>query len=213
MDPSCRSVSHLEGRFSVLSMCQTHRRFARLSAEGRYGSAVRFPGRRAQPDLSREDAQTLGIGELGPGDDRLLSWSPLALGGLAAATEAGLHVITPLGKAAARPWTEVSRASWDAESSALAVWWIGGSQPMPLEIIDQSRLPDVIYDRVRRSILISTEVVLDDGRSVWVALRRSGGETFLVQAVAPAGVRLDDPDVAPLVAAAKSDLRSQAGLE
>jgi hypothetical protein len=46
-----------------------------------------------------------------------------------------------------------------------------------------------------------------------VALRRGVGDEFVVQAVAPPGVRLDDPEVAPLVAAAKHDLRAQAGLE
>jgi len=184
-----------------------------VSPSGRYGGQVRILGLRGQAPLSGEDAAALGIGELGEGDKRVRAWSPLALGGLAAATDAGLHVITPLGRAASRPWTDVSRASWEAESSSLGIWWVESRHPLPLEIVDQSRLPDVIYDRIRHSILISTEVVLDGGKSVWVALRRTAGDGFLVQAVAPDGVRLDDPAVAPLVAAVKADLRAQAGLE
>jgi hypothetical protein len=174
---------------------------------------VKIPGLRRGRPLPQDDAEAVGLGELGDRDRRVLAWSPLAMGGVAVATEAGLHARTPAGRVVTRPWTDVTRASWEAESSALAVWWVDARQPLPLEIVDQSRLPDVIYDRVRRSVLVSTEVVLDGGSSVWVALRRGVGDEFVVQAVAPAGVRLDDPAVAPLVAAAKHDLRAQAGLE
>jgi hypothetical protein len=173
---------------------------------------VRLPGRRGHPSLSADDASALSIGTLGDGDTQVLAWSTLALGGLAAATRAGLHVVTPLGKQFARPWTQISRASWDPESSALAVWWVDARQPLALEIVDQSRLPDLIYTEVRTSVVLSTEVLLDDGRSVWVALRRAVGERFLTQAVAPPGVRLDDPAVSPLVRAAKERLKAEAGL-
>lgn len=174
---------------------------------------MKIPGVRRAAALPSDDAEAVGLGELGQGDRRVLAWSPLAMGGVAVATEAGLHARTPAGKVVIRPWTDVNRASWEAESSALAVWWVDSRQPLPLEIVDQSRLPDVIYDRVQRSVLLSTEVVLDDGRSVQVALRRGTGDAFVVQAVAPPGVQLDDPAVAALVAAAKRDLRAQAGLD
>lgn len=174
---------------------------------------VRFTRPFARPELAGDDALALGIGELGDGDDRILAWSPLALGGLAAATDAGLHAVTPTGRAFTRPWTDISKAAWESESSALAVWWVDSRQPLALEVVDQSRLPDVIYDRVRSSVLVSTEVVLDGGGSVWVALRRGAGDRFLTQAVASPGVRLDDPDIAPQVAAAKARLRSDAGLD
>lgn len=167
---------------------------------------------RSRPALPDDVAAELGLGELGEDDDRVLAWSPLAIAGYAAATGAGLHVLTPQGRRIVRPWTEVNRASWEAESSALAVWWVDSRRPTALEIVDQSALPDLIYAKVRSSMLLSTEVILDDGRSVWVALRRATGDRFVTQAIAPVGVRLDDPHVAPLVAAAKANLRAEAGL-
>jgi hypothetical protein len=167
----------------------------------------------SRPELAEADAELLGIGELGGGDDRVLAWSPLALGGVAAATQAGLHAVTPTGKVFARPWTDISKAAWDSESSALAVWWVDSRQPLALEVVDQARLPDMIYDRVRSSVLVSAEVALDGGRSVWVALRRGADDRFLTQAVASPGVRLDDPAVASQVAAVKARLRADAGLD
>jgi hypothetical protein len=62
-------------------------------------------------------------------------------------------------------------------------------------------------------VLVSAEVALDGGRSVWVALRRGADDRFLTQAVASPGVRLDDPAVASQVAAVKARLRADAGLD
>ncbi len=168
---------------------------------------MRFVRRRGHPALPDDAARDLGI----EGGERVLAWSPLVGGGVAAATRARLYVRTPQGHVVARPWTEVDHAVWEAESSALAVWWVGSRQATPLEIEDQSRLPDVVHERVRSSVLLSAEVPLPGGRSVWVALRKAADGTITRQVAPRPGVRLDDEDVEAAVRRALDDLSEQAG--
>ena len=164
----------------------------------------RLPGRR--PPLPADAAEELGVA-----DERVLAWSPLPGEGLAAATAQGLRVRTPTGKLIRRPWVDVSHVAWDEDSRTLAVWWVGSRLPLPVELPEQSFLPEVVHERVRSSVLLARDVPVPGRDPVWVALRQDAAGVLTTQAVAPAGVRLDEPEVAAAVAAAQAALRSEVG--
>ena len=164
----------------------------------------RLAGRRAV--LPAEAARALGVQ-----DERVLAWSSLPGDGVAAATVQGLRVLTPMGKLIRRPWVDVSHVAWDEDSRTLAVWWVGSRQPLPVELPEHTFLPEVVHERVRSSVLLSRDVPVAGRTAVWVALRQDSDGTFTTQAVAPPGVRLDEPEVATAVAAAQAALRSEAG--
>ena len=175
----------------------------------RYPRAVApFRRPRRRPPLP-DDAR--GLLQLEP-SARVLAWSPLVGGGWAAATPAGLHALLPTGALISRPWTDVDHAAWHADSGMLAVWWVRSRVATPLEVGEGSFLPEVVHERVRSSVVLLREVSLPGGRVVRVALRKGADGALSTQAVPPPGVRLDDPQVAPLVARAEAQLRDEAGL-
>jgi hypothetical protein len=165
----------------------------------------RRPARR--PALPDDVRALLGLDP----SDRVLAWSPLAGGGHAAATAAGLHALLPTGALVRRPWTDVHHAAWEQDSGMLAVWWVSARQPTPLEVGQGSFLPEVVHERVRASVVLTRDVAVPGGRTVWVALRKAVDGALTTQAVPARGVRLTDPEVAALVAAAEAALRSEAG--
>lgn len=171
---------------------------------GMVGIMRRLARHRLPPDAQR--ALGLGVGE------RVLAWSPLAGGGVAAATVSGLHVLTPQGQVLNREWAQIRQASWDAGSGTLAVGWVASRGLTPLEITAPGRLPEVVHERVRSSLLLSRQVDAPGGHSVWVALRRTGSGAVVTQVVAQPGVRLGDPQVADLVRRAADGLRDEAGI-
>jgi hypothetical protein len=142
---------------------------------------------------------------------RVLAWSALVGGGWAVATTAGLRALLPSGVLVDRPWTDVDHAAWDVDARMLAVWWVGSRQPTPLEVGDDSYLPEVAHERVRASLVLTREVGVPGGRTVRVALRKGADGALSTQVVPPRGVRLTDPEVAPLVARAEAELRAEAG--
>jgi len=157
--------------------------------------------------LPAEAAAALGL----DARTRVLAWSPLAGGGVAAATLDGLHVLTPQGRALHREWALVRQVSWEAASGTLAVAWISPRQLTPLELIAAGQFPEVVHERVRASLLLSQEVSVPGGRSVWVALRRSADGGVMTQVVPEPGVRLDDREVAEPVRRAQEALRDEVG--
>lgn len=157
--------------------------------------------------LPGEAAEALGL----DAGVRVLAWSPLAGGGVAAATVDGLHVFTPQGRAVHREWALVRQASWEAASGTLAVSWISPRQLTPLELTTPGRFPEVVHERVRSSLLLSQEVGVAGGRTVWVALRRSADGGVVTQVVPEPGVRLDDEEVAAQVRRAQEALRDEVG--
>ncbi len=164
-------------------------------------------GRHRREPVPEEAARALGL----QAHDKVLAWSRLAGNGYAVATREGLRIMTPRGAIIRRPWTDVHRAAWEAESGALAISWVGTRQSTPLEIEDPSRLPDVVHQRVTDSVVLATEVVVPGGRRVWIALRRSYDGTLSTQAVPSPGVNLDDPSVASVIRRALHALRDEAG--
>jgi hypothetical protein len=167
---------------------------------------VRFPGRRRRPGLPEDAARELGVT-----GEHVLAWAELAGGGVAAATPEGLRVRTPQGRIVRRPWVEVDHAAWDEDSGTLAVWWVGSRMPTPLEIGQETFLPEVVHERVRSSIVLVRELPLPGGRAIYVSLRKAADGSLSTHAVAPRGIRLDDPPVAALVANAERELREEAG--
>ena len=168
------------------------------------------------PGLSRIAARRPALpaaaaAALGVTDERVLAGSCLPGEGLAVATVQGLRVLTPMGKLIRRPWVDVSHVAWDEDSRTLAVWWVGSRQPLPVELPGQTFLPEVVHERVRSSVLLSRDVPVAGRSPVWVALRQDADGSFSTQAVAPPGVRLDEPAVAAAVAAAQATLRAEAG--
>jgi hypothetical protein len=149
--------------------------------------------------------------ELGPGE-RVLAWSSLVGGGAAAATIAGLRILTPRGKLISRTWVGVDHAVWDQDSAMLVVWWVDSRQTTPLEILDDvGRLPEVIRERVQASVVLTSSVVLPGGRMARVALRRDARGNLSAQSLLPPGVRADAPDVAPRLKRAIAALWAEAG--
>jgi len=145
------------------------------------------------------------------GSVRVLAWSSLVGGGWAVATAAGLRALLPTGALVDRPWTHVHHAAWDADSRMLAVWWVGSRATTPLEVEEGSFLPEVVHERVRASVVLARDVAVPGGRTVWVALRKADDGSLSTQAVPGRGVRMADPEVASLVAAARAQLRDEAG--
>jgi hypothetical protein len=163
---------------------------------------------RRRPELPDAAAQVLGI-EHG---ERVLAWSELVGNGYAAATGAGLRILTPFGALIRRPWVEVDHLAWDADSRTLAVWWVGVRQATGLELPEDSYLPEVAHERWRTSVVATREVALPGRRTAMVALRKAADGALSVQANLPAGVRADDAEVAAIVATAQAELGDEAGL-
>jgi hypothetical protein len=170
------------------------------------GRKLRIRAARAVP---AEVSAALGLTRA----DRVLAWSPLVGGGAAVATVDGLRVLTPRGTPVAGAWVEIDHAAWDADSRTVAVWWTDRRVATPLEVEDDSRLPEVIRERVQSSVLLTATVEVPGGKQVRVALRRGRDGELSTQALPPPGVRLDDPGVGERVAAALADLRAEAGID
>jgi hypothetical protein len=169
---------------------------------------MRIPGlgRRRRRELPADAAQELGVG-----GERVLAWAELAGGGVAAATVEGLRLRTPQGRVVRRAWTQVDHAAWDEDSGMLVVWWVGTRVPTPLEVGEETFLPEVVHERVRASIVLTREIALGSGRTIYVSLRKAADGTLSTHAVAPRGVRLDDPGIAAQVRRAEAELRDEAG--
>lgn len=113
-----------------------------------------------------------------------------------------------------RPWCDVDRAGFDPEAAVVTVEWVDAASPLLLHLADPSRtaLPPTLRERVTWSVVLSETVHLPGGRSARVAVRRSPDGGLFSQALAGAGVDLDDPRVAPLVDAAEERVRGASGL-
>ncbi len=161
---------------------------------------------RAARAVPGELAKELGLGRA----DRVLAWSELVGGGAAVATVTGLKIKKPAGGLVDRPWADVDHAAWEADSRTIAVWWAGQRMVTPLELDGESRLPEVIRERVQASVLLAGTVVVPGGRTVRIALRKAPDGTIRTQALPPPGLKLDDPEVAEVVERALARLRSEA---
>ena len=163
---------------------------------------------RRRPPLPDEARALLGLSA----DERVLAWSTLVGGGWAAATIPGLRALLPTGALLDRPWTDADRVAWDADSRMLAVWWVASRAATPLEVEEQSFLPEVVHERVRASMVASREVVPPVGGPVRVVLRKAADSSLSTQVVPGRGARTKDPQVAALIERARAELREEVGL-
>ncbi len=150
--------------------------------------------------------------------DRVLAAAPLTGDAWAVASRAALHVAPELGGADAsierHPWTDVDRASLEAEAAVLTVHLVSGStRALALADPEHSlRFAQVLRERVQSSVVHSEVVSLPGGGVVKVALRRDENGELLSQVI---GGREDGPGgsaVAALVDAAERRVRGAAGL-
>lgn len=96
--------------------------------------------------------------------ERVLAWAPLRDGGVVVATATRL-LADAGGQTLARPWSEVDHAEFDNEGEQLAVWWVGGRSVATVLVLDgAARLPEVVHERVRSSVLATTQVSLGPRR-------------------------------------------------
>lgn len=149
------------------------------------------------------------------GGERHLAAAELADGGRAVATTASLAVVSGDGAQVTlrRPWCDVDRASFDPERSALTVEWVDGEPDLHLRLTDPvaSNLPAVLHERVLWSVVLAETVDVPGGR-VRVAVRRRPDGSLFSQALAEEGADLARPEVADVVDATESTLRSACGL-
>ncbi|MFN8076153.1 MAG: hypothetical protein U0Q15_12125 [Kineosporiaceae bacterium] len=143
--------------------------------------------------------------------ERVLAWAPLRGEGHVVATAARLLAEVD-GRTLARPWSEVDHAEFENETEQLVVWWVdGGRVATMLDLDGAGRVPEVVHERVRASVLATTQISLGPRRYLSVALRRGPDGELTTQASPGPGVRLDDPEIAALVEAASRRLREDAG--
>ncbi|MHB1490469.1 MAG: hypothetical protein ACYCTH_08210 [Cellulomonas sp.] len=150
--------------------------------------------------------------------DRVLAAAPLTDDSWAVASRAALHVAPEPAEADAtierHPWTDVDRASLEAESAVLTVHLVSGStRALALADPEHSvRFAQVLRERVQSSVVHSEVVSLPAGGLVKVALRRDENGELLSQVIGDGTTNLADPTVAALVDAAERRVRGAAGL-
>lgn len=156
---------------------------------------------------------------LGRGD-RVLACAALDGSAWAVATRVALHVVTPAAGGAAvwavsrHAWSDVDRATLDAESAVLTVHWVtGATEDLALSDAERSvAFAQVLRERVTASVVHSEVVELPHGGVVKIALRRDEDGELLSQVIGDGRTSLSDPSVAALVDAAERRVRGAAGL-
>ena len=104
---------------------------------------------------------------------------------------------------------------WSGEDGSLRVTWVDGERPGQWFVLTRpaALLPETLRERVQASVVLSTRLVLGEGRTGRVAIRQDLATRALVpQTVLARRVRADDPDVREQVEAALAELRDQVGL-
>ncbi|MDQ1293484.1 MAG: hypothetical protein QG608_1365 [Actinomycetota bacterium] len=143
--------------------------------------------RRRRAGLPAESVRALGLTR----KDKILAWSHLAGEGTAAATTTRLLVLTPYGTVSSAAWTDIRQAIWDRSSQTLGVWLVGVRNPLGLEMVGGSRLPDVVQEQVQSSVVLSRRVALPGGSAAVVAVRRRADGALVAQTLWPDS--LSDP--------------------
>jgi hypothetical protein len=171
-----------------------------------------IPRRAQRPQLPGEVTAALDL----PRGDRVLSFATddNRGGHLVASTWALSYVSTAGDLELRRPWHLVDAGSWQPETATLTVTWVDGRRPGQWTFRDQQTLlPETLRERVQASVVLSTRLVLGEGRTGRVAIRQDLATRALVpQTVLARRVRADDPEVREQVEAALAELRDQVGL-
>jgi antitoxin component of MazEF toxin-antitoxin module len=156
-----------------------------------------------------EVAEQLGLSA----GEQVLAAARLDDGPTAVATAGRLLVADPERRRLALAWHEVDSAVWEPEAGRLDVQLVAGDLVV-LALSGDSRtlLPEVVRERVQSSVVLTHRVEVTGRRGVRVVVRRAP-QGLVTQAIPDRGVRLDDPDVAAAVAAARTDVAREVGLD
>jgi hypothetical protein len=113
-----------------------------------------------------------------------------------------------------RRWLSVDAGAWEPGAGTLTVTWADGGRGVQWSFQDQqTRLPEVLRERVQASVVIATRLTLGDRRSGRVAIRQDFATRELIQqTILGRYTHADDPEVQAHVQAALAHLRDQVGL-
>ncbi|NTW38899.1 MAG: hypothetical protein HGA44_03265 [Cellulomonadaceae bacterium] len=162
---------------------------------------------RRSPQLPGDVRERLGLSHHQP---------TLAIGrltdGWAVATSTRLHAVVG-DDVVVRDWSDVDGARLDTEGATLTVTWVDGTRPTVMHIADDRAvgLPRVVHDRVQSSVVHTERVVVPNGATVRVAVRRSADGHLLTQVIGTGDVDLSDPATASLVEAAEARVAEATG--
>lgn len=139
------------------------------------------------------------------GSDKPLAWTEVAQQWLVATT--GFLVVP--GREQTLAWHEVVRAAWD--EPVLEVQAPEGMYRFVLEQPD--RIPQVVNERVKASVLIQHHVPLVGEQGVRLVARRPpGGDEIIWRVTFDVGLDPDDPGLREAADAALTELRTSIGL-
>ncbi len=135
---------------------------------------------------------------------RPLAWAPVAGDWVIADTQS-LHL--PLREPL--PWAEVIRAAWDDPVLELQL----PEGPYRLVIERPGRIPEVVNERVKASVVVQHHVPLRGDKGVRILARRTPGTTDVTWRVTfDAGLDARDPQLRAEADAALQNLRTTLGL-
>lgn len=113
-----------------------------------------------------------------------------------------------------RAWYEVDHGSWDQDTGAVTVTWVGREPPARWHLGPEHRdLLQVLRERVQASVVATEDAVLDGRRVGRVVVRQDlATSDLLVQVLPMRGSSRDDPRVGAAMHAAEDTVREMAGL-
>lgn len=114
-----------------------------------------------------------------------------------------------------RPWCDISGWAWEPNLATMSVMWREGGRgsEWTLERRAGARFADVAFERMRASIVLSEDLLLDGRLCGKVSIRKDLADGRLFdQVVYVRGVRPGTPEVEGAVAALRAELRDQVGL-
>lgn len=144
----------------------------------------------------------------GAQDDMTGSWVVL--------TTFRMIVVSQTAVESARPWLEVDAGSWDPESGALSLTWVGGGRAMQWRFLKRTgpgRVPETFRERVSASIVLQEHLDLGGGRTARVVIREDLSTRELrEQVLLGRRARADDAELAEQIRGVRTLLRDQVGM-
>lgn len=140
--------------------------------------------------------------------DRGLGTVPLVPDGerWAVATTGHLLVVGPDAVELRRPWHEVARGSWDAETYTFSLSWTDSAPAQVLEVarrlggraVDVAPFARALRQRVESALVHAVSDTLPSGVRVTVSVRRDDAGALYTMTTPASGRELDDADRAAL---------------
>lgn len=139
------------------------------------------------------------------GGDKPLAWTQVAQQWLVATTQ---FLVVP-GRAQPLAWHDVVRAAWDDPVLELQA----PEGPYRFVLENPDKIPQVVNERVKASVLIQHHVPLVGERGVRLVARRPPGSDEIIWRVTfDVGLDPDDPGLRAAADAALAELRTSIGL-